>query len=294
MLARSLHSRSIAAEEVLKSAIAALQHAHIETASLDARILLQHVLGVSRERLLAGDVYVSVEKQAQYQELVTERARRKPVAQLIGKREFYGYEFAVTGDTLDPRPDSETLIDAVLSQIKDHNASLRILDLGTGTGCLLITLLKELPNAQGVAVDQCERALEVAKSNARVLSVDIRTQFIKSLWAKDIQGTFDVVISNPPYIPTDVIPTLAPEVCRFEPVAALDGGKDGLECYRAICGQLPPLLSPEGFAVFEVGIGQHKALEVIAGQNGMHVIGMRDDMAGITRCVIMKSHIKDK
>lgn len=276
------------AQDALRDAVRALQEARIESASVDARLLLQHVLGISREQLLAADKRViTSEQEAQYMQLIARRAARQPVAQLIGKREFYGREFKVTGDTLDPRPDSETLIEAVLARIADKNAPLRLLDLGTGTGCLLLTLLAELPKSQGIAVDACEKALDVAKTNASALSVGNRAQFVKSSWAEGVSGVFDVVISNPPYIPSSTIPTLAPEVCQYEPKAALDGGEDGLECYRAIIAQLPGLLGDAGFAAFEIGIGQHKALESIASQNGLQIAGMKEDLAGIVRCVVM-------
>lgn len=290
---QALQMHKIYAKDALRLAVLELQRAEVETASLDARVLLQHVLGVSREQLLADDkLAMTPQQEAQYQELIDKRAARQPVSQLVGKREFWGISFNVTQATLDPRPDSETLIDSVLRRMKDPQAPYRILDLGTGTGCLLLTLLSEYPNANGVGVDVCKDALAVASSNATAQwgqrsGVAKRARFLQSCWAEQLEGQFDIIISNPPYIPTAVIPTLAQEVCKYEPHLALDGGEDGLDCYRAIMKQLPRLLAQDGMAFFEIGIGQQRELPAIAEENGLQVAAIKEDMAGIPRCVIV-------
>jgi len=288
MISTALQSRGFSAKNALRDAVMALQHAHIETASLDARLLLQHVLGVSREQLLSDDKQtLNLRQQAVYLDLVEKRAGRKPVSQLVGKREFWGRTFKVTEATLDPRPDSETLIEAVLGKFRDRDATLALLDLGTGTGCLLLTLLEEYSNARGIGVDISNEALAVAQDNAKGLGVESRVSFVQSCWGEKVEGLFDIIVSNPPYIPTRTIPMLAPEVYKYEPIGALDGGEDGLDCYRAIIAQLPKLLAKDGLAVFEIGMGQHKDVGAIATANGLRVAGIKEDMAGIPRCVMV-------
>ncbi len=273
---------------MLRHAVLELQRAHIETASMDARILLQYVLQVTREELLLDNERELKPKQlAAYQELVEKRKNRQPVSQLTGKREFWGMCFKVTQSTLDPRPDSETLIEAILSRLPAREAPLKVLDLGTGTGCLLLTVLSEYPNASGTGVDISADALDVARENATRLGLEGRTAFVSSCWGSNVEGSYDIVISNPPYIPSSVIPGLAAEVAQWEPKLALDGGPDGMDCYRAIVPQLKTLLNPEGVAVFEIGIGQAKELEALVQSHGMKVAGTRDDMAYITRCVLV-------
>lgn len=289
VLSHALQSEIISAKDALRTAVLMLQRARIESASLDARLLLEYVLGVTREELLAdASLVLSPEQDVHYQDLITRRMRRQPVAQLVGRREFWGMDFAVTGDTLDPRADSETLIQALLEKLRDRSAAIRILDLGTGTGCLLLSLLKEFPAAKGVGVDICTKALDVARANAAKNELQDRASFTQSCWSEKVEGKFDIVISNPPYIPTATIATLAPEVSEFEPKGALDGGVDGFDCYREIIAALPQLLSEEGIAALEMGIGQQREMENIVAQHGLKTVGVKDDLAGIPRCILIK------
>ncbi|MBY0408475.1 MAG: peptide chain release factor N(5)-glutamine methyltransferase [Rickettsiales bacterium] len=276
------------AKEVLRHAVLRLQQAYIETASMDARILLQHVVGVSREELLGNETLtLSDEDLGAYEALVQKRIARMPIAHLTGRREFWGLTFRVTPHTLDPRPDSETLIEAALARFTDREAPLSVLDLGTGSGCLLLSVLTEYPHSTGSGVDACEHALAVAGTNAAALGLDTRATFLHSCWAEAVKGTFDLILANPPYIPTHMIETLSPEVAKWEPKSALDGGPDGLDCYRAIMPQLPALLAPNGLALFEIGMGQAPGLEALAEASGLAVIGTKDDLALITRCVMV-------
>lgn len=281
-----LHEQPV--KEALREAVKQLQAARIETASLDARVLLEHVLGISREQLLLAfdDVMTPKEEQA-YQAIIAERAKRRPVAQLIGKREFWGMDFIVTEDTLTPRPDSETLVEAVLANVKDKAAPLKILDLGTGTGCLLLSLLKELPNASGMGVDASPKALSVARENAKNLEFSLRARFRINDWCQGLGETFDIVVANPPYIATTDILGLEPEVAQFEPKLALDGGADGLKAYRDVVAALPPVLAAEAIVGFEVGAGQHAALAEIAAGQGFAVKEMRQDLQGVMRAVLI-------
>jgi release factor glutamine methyltransferase len=286
----ALHYTMVSAADALRDAVMMLQRAHIVSASLDARLLLQHVLNVSREQLLEGTNTLTPEQESHYRELIGKRLQRQPVAQLTGRREFWGLTFKVTASTLDPRPDSETLIEAVLARFRDHDRPLRILDMGTGSGCLLLSLLSEYAQAHGCGVDRCDRALEVAKENAARLGMQARATFVQSSWGDKVSGPFDIIISNPPYIPTAAIALLEPEVRQFEPRQALDGGKDGMDCYRAIMPQLPGLLADGGLAVFEIGMGQQHDLQAIASENGLQVAGIKDDLAGIPRCVFVQKN----
>lgn len=277
-----------------------LQRAQIATASLDARILLQHVLNITREQLLADDkVLLTTVQHDAYQSLIAQRLDHKPVSQLIGMREFFGREFKVTGDTLDPRADSETLIEAVLAKRKNRAQALRVLDLGTGTGCLLLTILAEYPNATGLGVDISQAALDVARYNAQALAVDTRAMFLQSNWCekmsqaateknnKTLMERFDIVISNPPYIPSSDIASLEPSVRCHEPHLALDGGKDGMVCYREILRHMPSLLAEDGVAVIEIGAGQQPAVSAIAKEHGLHVREIKYDLGGIARCLVI-------
>jgi release factor glutamine methyltransferase len=269
--------------------VLALQAARIESASLDARLLLQQALGLSREQLLLdAQRPLSAQQAERFQALVARRVKREPIAQILGQREFYGREFIVTRDTLDPRPDSETLIDAALARIAGRAVPLQLLDLGTGTGCLLLTLLAELPQAQGLGVDASPQALAVAQENAQKLGLSSRARWQVGHWFKGLQGPFDVVLSNPPYIPAADIGGLSPEVAEYEPRLALDGGADGLDAYREICRQLPHFLAKEGFAVLEFGMGQERAIAALAQQAGLQVVAMRPDLNGITRCMVLQ------
>lgn len=280
---------NILAKEALRWAILKLQQERIESASLDGRILLEYVLGVSREQLLFSlELPITTEQYNRLGILVEKRAQRQPIAQLIGKREFWGMNFVVSENTLDPRPDSETLIEYVLERIKNRADVFRVLDLGTGTGCLLLALLSELPAAKGVGVDYCDEALLVAKENSMALGFAGRSQFTRGDWCEQLEGKFDIILANPPYIPTKVIPTLDPEVSEFEPMLALDGGEDGFSCYRKIMKALPNVLTKNGFAAFELGMGQQRELTALAVENGLEVVGVRNDLSGIARCIILQ------
>ena len=243
MLAFSL-PRSTTVKDVLREAVIALQAAKIESASLDARLLLQHALRITREQLLMTmEQPLTGEQEAHYRRLIAARAKRQPVAQLIEKREFFGLEFRVTPDTLDPRPDSETLVECVLERCPDREKQYRILDLGTGTGCLLLSLLNVFSNATAIGVDISDAAIAVARENTIRFGMQSRVAFLASHWCEKLAGSFDIIVANPPYIPSKSIESLSPEVAQYEPRLALDGGEDGLGCYRDIMRDLPRVLA---------------------------------------------------
>jgi release factor glutamine methyltransferase len=221
---------------------------------------------------------------------ITRRLRGEPVDRIIGHRGFWSLDLKVTPATLSPRSDTETVVrtgrDAMLAR-HDRYAPLRILDLGTGTGAILLALLREFSGATGVGTDVSEEALLVAHWNAASTDLSARATFQQGDWTADLTGTFDLIVSNPPYIPTPDIAGLDPEVRDHDPHLALDGGVDGLACYRALLPQIPPLLTPGGVAILEFGQGQGAAVLGIARACGLTLVEFRNDLNGIERAIIL-------
>jgi release factor glutamine methyltransferase len=273
-------------DALVRGAAAELAAAGIEHPRLEARIIVGSAAEMPIEALVAHPEReldpISV---AFVHALVERRVAGAPIAYLLGRKEFWSLDFFVTSATLVPRPDSETLVAAALAFAADPARAWRALDLGTGSGCLLLAFLSERPAAFGVALDRSEAALAVAAVNADSLELASRAGFVRADWAACLAGPFDVVLANPPYIPRDEIPGLAIEVRDFEPEAALDGGPDGLDCYRRILADLPRLLAPEGMAFLEVGIGQADEVAALVRAAGLAVAGIERDLAGIARCV---------
>ena len=258
----------------------ALRQAGLEEPRREARALLAGCLGTNSAGLLARD---AVDPQA-YQSALARRAAHEPLAYITGHKEFWGLDFLTTPATLIPRPDTETLLEAVL---ESGQRPARILDLGTGTGCLLLAALHELPDAFGVGVDLNPNAAALARRNAERLGLAPRSAFLAGSWADAISQRFDLVLSNPPYIETGDLAGLMPDVRAYEPAAALDGGADGLIAYRAIIADLPRLLSPGGQAVLELGIGQAHIVVELARQAGFETV-LRRDLSGIERAISLK------
>lgn len=264
---------------------ARLGRAGVATPELDARLLLCAACEVSHEALAADpDCPLTHGEARALERLAVQREVGRPVSRLLGRREFWGRDFALSDATLDPRPDSETLVAAVLDEVRAAGrgaAPLSVLDLGTGTGCLLLSLLAELPTARGIGVDVREAALAVARANARALGVSGRARFVCGSWLDSICGRFDVIVANPPYIACGDIAGLAPEA-RCDPRVALDGGTDGLDAYRAIVPGLKAVLASGGIAVLEVGQGQGPAVARLLAGSGL-MWRERRDLAGIVR-----------
>lgn len=268
---------------------AALRGAGIDSYALDARLLLATALDAAPARLIADpDQVVAPDVAGRYEALLRRRLAREPMAHILGRREFWSLDFAVTPDTLTPRPDSETVVATVLQIAGSGDRPLRILDLGTGTGCLLLALLHELPGATGVGVDCSLAALALALRNAQALGLASRVRFHAGNWGQGLAGRFDIVVSNPPYIVSADLPNLSPEV-GHEPRLALDGGADGLDAYRALAPDLPRLLEPAGLAVLEIGDGQAPAVEETLRAAGLVPVDRRLDLAGIERCIVARS-----
>ncbi|MDE2029159.1 MAG: peptide chain release factor N(5)-glutamine methyltransferase [Alphaproteobacteria bacterium] len=273
--------------DVLATATQRLQAAGIDNPSFDARLLIGTALNLDRAQMLArARDGVSAEQHAHIKKLIARREVREPVARILGMREFWGLPFALNEATLEPRPDSETLIETTLKPLADRKTErLRLLDLGTGTGCLLLSLLHELPNASGLGIDLAPRAVEQAVQNAATLGLEKRASFRTGNWLDGIDETFDIIVSNPPYIRTDEIPALMPEVRDHDPRAAHDGGADGLAPYRHLIPQLKNFLNPNGFAIFEVGHDQAQQVAALFAQNSFQNIEIHEDLSGNDRCI---------
>lgn len=285
---------SLRIADLLSDGMKALREAGVEAAAREARLLL----GVAAQlppAVMIGFPERSVDAAAAdaYRALIARRADREPLSHLLGRREFWSLPFVVTSDVLDPRPDSETLIGSVLAEIADRAAPLRILDFGSGSGCLLLTLLSELPRAKGWGVDISPAALAVAERNAMELRLKDRVTLRHGAWDEALTSAdpqlFDIVVSNPPYIPSGDIAGLAPEVVRHEPHIALDGGPDGLDAYRCLAPILRRLIAPDGLVALEIGLGQGESVRALMLAAGLAAAGSGRDLGDRERCLLFRS-----
>ncbi len=273
-----------------------LRAACIETAALDSRLLLKAATGASDADLIArGDDVVSCDRLARYRNLLDRRLRREPLAQIVGEKEFYGLAFKVSGDVLSPRPESELLVEKAVGLLSRMPGGGHVCDIGTGSGALLVAILRNVDTATGVGVDVSPAALCLARTNAGRLGVGARADFIRgdfmtgafddALGSGGGRPAYDVIVSNPPYISTAEIERLDPEVARYEPRLALDGGRDGLDAYRSLVPQLRRLLKAEGAVVLEIGAGQCEAVSAILAENGFRRVAVGADLGGTARCL---------
>jgi release factor glutamine methyltransferase len=285
-LVRSVTTLPTAAEATARLA-KRFREAGLEMPALDARLLVAHALGVSSAALLAHpERSLTSEDVARVTNHEARRLAREPVSRIIGGREFYGRWFRLSPATLDPRPETERLIDVALEVIDRaglRREPLEVLDIGTGTGCILLTMLAELPAARGIGTDLSREALSVARNNAGALGLSDRARFVEGKWSAACRGPFDIVFSNPPYIASGEIAGLEPEVVRYDPRLALDGGADGLGAYRAILAELDP--ARIGVLLLEVGSGQAAAVTELACNQGFALPTVHKDLAGIDRVV---------
>nr|WP_298685486.1 peptide chain release factor N(5)-glutamine methyltransferase [uncultured Dongia sp.] len=286
-------SVSLRIADLLSDGMGALRQAGIEGAAREARLLL----GVAAQlppAIMIGFPERSVEVAAAdaYRALIARRVEREPISHILGRREFWSLPFIVTSDVLDPRPDSEALIEAVLDEVFDRQAPLRILDLGVGSGCLLLTLLHELPNAKGWGIDLSPEALAVTERNVAGLQLQQRTILREGIWDAALvpadPTSFDIIVSNPPYIPTADIAGLEPEVVRHEPHLALDGGADGLTAYRHLAPVVRRLLAKDGLAALEIGIGQGESVRALMQTAGLTYVGSNRDLGNRERCLLFR------
>jgi release factor glutamine methyltransferase len=262
-----------------------LRASGIANPRLEARLLLGHALGLSAEMLLRDTSRLV--GSWRFEALLARRCAREPLALILGHREFWSLDFAVSADTLIPRPESETLIEAALAAFARRDDPRAILDLGTGTGCLLLAALHEFPRAFGVGVDRSAAATRLAARNAAALGLADRAGFLCADWDAPLAGRFDLVLCNPPYIPTSEIAGLMPEVARYEPRSALDGGIDGLDAYRRVFTTLLCRLTEAGVAILELGQGQAGSVAGLAPAAGF-AFEARADLLGITRALVLR------
>ncbi|WP_331304374.1 peptide chain release factor N(5)-glutamine methyltransferase [Methylobacterium oryzae] len=276
--------QDLSRREALRALTARLHAGGIAEAAGDARFILLGILGLeTRDLLIEGHRRVGADAAAALDAALTRRLAGEPVARILGGWEFWGLPFRLGPDTLVPRPDTEILVEVALAARPDRAAPLRFLDLGTGTGCILTALLSERPRATGVGLDRSESALRVARDNAVANGVGDRARFVAGDWCDALQGRFDLVVSNPPYIASDVIGTLEREVRGHDPAAALDGGADGLDAYRRILDGAGARLGPGGLLVLEIGYDQAASVTDLARAAGYREQGLARDLAGHDR-----------
>ncbi|MFL9503361.1 peptide chain release factor N(5)-glutamine methyltransferase [Rhodopseudomonas palustris] len=264
------------------------QDAAIESAALDARLLVGEVTGLDLTGLLVqAERILTAEEDERLQSLAARRLGGEPVARILGMREFWGLPFELSADTLVPRPDTETIVEAALAILQERALPApRILDIGTGSGAILLALLHERPDAIGVATDISLGALSTARRNAQRLGLADRAGFLACDYASALQGRFDLIVSNPPYIPANEIAGLDREVREHDPRRALDGGADGLDAYRKIIPESVRLLQPRGALVVEIGQGQERDVSALMQASGLTVSDpFRPDLSGIFRAV---------
>jgi len=274
------------AAQALREAAQALSSIS-DTSRLDAELLLAHALGISRDRLLLD--LPNLTAPAEFASLIARRQQSEPVAHIIGTKEFWGLEFSVSPDVLIPRPDSEILIEQAV-RIFAQNHPKNVLDLGTGSGALLLTALSEFPEAHGVGIDASSEALAIAESNTKRLNLSTRAHFqrldwTKSDWMNSLAVPFDLILANPPYVAKGA--TLSPDVADFEPHQALFGGVDGLDDYKIIIPALTDLLTKDGIALLEIGFDQRESVSKIAAENG-YVVECKQDLGGNDRLLILR------
>ena len=262
------------AAEAMVAATARLRAAGVTDPARDARVLLAHAARIEAARVtLIAPEDLEPEIEERYDQLISLRAVRVPVSHLLGERDFYGRRFKISREVLDPRPETETLIEAALAQPFD-----RVLDLGTGSGAILVTLLAETPQATGVGVDLSEAACLQASANAVLHRVQSRADILQSDWFGRVTGLFDLIVSNPPYIAADEMPGLSDEVRQHEPEMALTDGGDGLSAYRAIAKEAPRHLIPGGRLLVEIGPTQGEAVTEIFARAGFSALSVLQDL----------------
>lgn len=276
--------------EAVGEAAATLRAAGCDEADADARLLAAEAFGLTPAQLIGGGVdEASAEERERLTGFVARRAGGEPSARILGRREFWGLGFKLSPETLVPRPDSETLVETAIRETGPRDRPISVLDLGTGSGCLLLAILSERPYAVGLGVDLSPAAASAARDNAEALSLGGRARFFAGQWGEAIGRRFDLVVSNPPYIPRGEIAGLDREVREHDPVLALDGGLDGLRAYRAIAAGLGSLLKPDGVAVLELGIGQAADVSDVFRAAGFATVRTAPDLAGVPRALAVRA-----
>lgn len=269
--------------------ISALSEAHIPSPRLEARLLVAAVCRINPNDVNAT-TSITPAQAKQLSALLQQRIAHKPLDKIVGHREFYKYDFKVTEDVLSPRPDTEIMLEAALEIIKKQGLK-SVADFGTGSGCILLSLLKEIPDLQGFGIDKSEAALKIAQRNAELLNVQNRSMFMQADWFVDdfssiLPQKVDLIVSNPPYIPSADVALLDDEVKRFDPLDALDGGEDGLQSYKKLAVISGGLMAANAYIILEIGIKQAQKVQSIFETCGFNCLKIIKDLAGIERCLI--------
>jgi release factor glutamine methyltransferase len=273
--------------EAMRAAAARLGAAGVDSPDLDARVLALEAFGLDHAALISqGADAARPQALDRLDAMIARREAGEPVARILGRREFWGLDFALSPATLVPRPDSETVVQAALDAIEGRDGPLRMLDLGTGTGCLLLALLAERKDAFGIGVDRSAEAAATARGNAQALGLGGRAAFIVGDWAASLIGPFELLISNPPYIAGSEIPGLDADVREHDPRLALDGGVSGLDAYAAITRDAPRLMARQGALVLELGAGQEADVARLATDAGFDVRAAQRDLGGVPRALV--------
>lgn len=280
----------IAVAEAWRRMAALFDRNGIAEATADARILLAHALGLNRTELaIQGRRTLEACELERIGQLAARRLRGEPVARILGQREFWSLPLTVAPAVLVPRPETETVVEAALDHIEREGlkrAQLRLLDMGTGSGALLLALLSELPNATGIGTDISIGAVACARANAARNGLAARCDFVVADFAAGLRGSFDLIVSNPPYVARGDIDKLPREIKDYDPLLALDGGRDGLDAFRAIAAMAPSLLAPRGCLAVEMGAGQESAVRGLFNTMGLKVSEVRADLAQIPRALV--------
>jgi release factor glutamine methyltransferase len=278
---------------LLERAARRLRAAGVESPRLDAELLLACAAGIERAHLVAREVELSAEVLARFESALARRERREPLAYIVGVREFHSLDFGVSPEVLIPRPDTETLVDTALSFLADRGDA-RVLDIGTGSGAIAISIAWECPRVRMTATDGSAQALEIARRNAKRHAVADRIEFRRADLFEPLDGgaplgTFDLIVSNPPYVEAAALLTLAPEIRDYEPRAALAGGADGLDCYRRIAAGVLEHLAPDGALMVEIGAGQARSVSKLFAEAGMRRLDVINDLSAVARVIIARN-----
>ena len=291
-----MNKKKIDVYSLIKREVEKLKKKGNKTASLDCRLLLSQILKKTNTVYTHQEVYISQNQIIKFQNLVKKREEGQPVSRILNRRNFWKREFILNEETLDPRPDSEILIETVLEHFSDNTPLLKILDLGSGSGCLGLSLLEEYENASIIFVDASKKSLKIVERNSHQFRLKGRLKYINLDWHTDDWDTkllnsadkkkFDIIVTNPPYIPSNEIKFLETEVRKYDPILALDGGYDGLDAYRSIIPKLKHLLKPDGKIFVEVAKGQENLVSKIGLQNGLLSVGYKKDLSNINRVIV--------
>ena len=291
-----MNKKNIDVYSLIRYEVEKLKKLGFKTPSLDCRLLLSRILKKNNTVYTHQEVYISQNQIIKFQTLVKKREEGQPVSRILNRRNFWKREFILDEETLDPRPDSEILIETVLEHFSDNTKLLKILDLGSGSGCLGLSLLEEYENASIIFVDASKKSLKIVKKNSHQFRLKGKLKYINLDWHTDDwdikllnssdKTKFNIIVTNPPYIPSNEIKLLETEVREYDPILALDGGNDGLDAYRSIIPKLKNLLKPDGKIFVEIGKGQENLVSTLGLQNGLLSVGYKKDLSNINRVIV--------